>query len=141
MTLLDHKKLLSLLCFFPSKFGFVPIILDQKTFRLTYQEKSKEKARKYFNVQFLLCLVLSFQGVACFGFKSLKFKYTFIDKIAYIFVTVSLLAGLSLQKSCVQKVSSQCFYINGIIQLATYTRNVLGIKHHTKKSFIIHKQT
>lgn len=138
MTLLDHKKLLKSLCFFPFNFGFVPMHWHPKTFKLMYHKNTNTalRAKKFLNIQRLFCLVLLLQGIPCFSLSSSTIKYTFIDKVAYIFVTCSICAGSSLLNTSVQKASSQCFYINGIIHLAHYTKNILGLKTQRNKSLI-----
>ncbi len=123
--LLHHKQLFRMICYFPSKFGFIPLSWKESTHQFVFRQDDitgfTSKRKLY--IQYIIYMLVPLQGLQCFFLNPDGYTLSFTDKMIYGLVLFGLFAAITLQTSCVRKAASQKHYINGIIQLSKSVPN------------------
>ncbi len=135
MSILHHKLIFGQICYFPARLGVIPLKWDPKNHCLVHRrhKTSGLTTKRKLYIQYLVCILMWFQGFHCFVMDTKIFSLSFTDKIVYFLLLFGFFMTILLQFSCVFKASSQHLYINQILKFSKI------IKKSSKQKSIIKK--
>lgn len=135
MTLLHHKNLFGMICYCPSKIGVIPLKWQEENHRLVFRgnENSGLTPKRKLHIQYLIYSFIPLQGIYCFYFCQDSYNLSFSDKMMYGLGLFGLITAITIQFSCVFKASSQCQYINGIVEISKSINRSFKPKSTIKK--------
>ncbi len=131
MILLRNPKIFRMICFLPTILHLTPLKWDHKNLHMGFRNDFKfVKIRvRILKFQTFMYFLFPIQGIVCFYLYPTMFILSFTDTIIYYFAIFGLFTMLVTHNNSVKKASSQCLYINGIIQTSKYVAKICTDLH------------